>query len=79
MTHKVVSIERDVEGTSLHRMTGNTSEDVCDSFCNRNTTTPNTNQCNIVNPAVAFNNFVRDTGKGPSDTFRLHHYRHKNL
>ena len=79
MTHKVVSVQCDVEGTSLHATTGNASKNVCYSLRNRDTTPPDTNQRDIVDTTITFNNFVCNAGECPPDAFRFHHYRHMNL
>jgi hypothetical protein len=60
MTHQVVAIEGDVEGACRHVVTRDLFERAGDATRQRDAATAHTNERDLLDPAIPFDDFVRN-------------------
>jgi hypothetical protein len=79
MPHQVVAIQRNVEGAARHLVAVDVVERATDTAGERHATCANAHQRDVVQAAIAFENFVRDPRQRPTHAVRVHYERHASL
>ena len=74
--HQIVAVERDVERAGRHVVAADLLDAPRQPARERHAAAADADERQLLDPAVALDDLVRDPGKGPAHAIAVHHERH---